>query len=414
MRRFRLTSFGLVLLGLAACKARDEAPVTAQREGSVADASASSVSYMPVAAQLATRNLGVKPGELVLVAGTPEHIRLLEDIALQVRKAGGWPVITVGSERLTRLSFDSIPAERDADVPQAELALAKTFPAMIALEGAQSDATLRHVAPERFEARAKAGQPIVAQINRLNRRIVFLGNGMFPTEERARQQGVTREELDRLFWEGVSVDPQAMAAAGEAVKAALRSGRTVRITSPAGTDLTLALAGNEPYFSDGAITAEDAKSGPQAQTVWLPAGEVYVRVAPGSANGTIVADRLTSEGEDIEGLRLDVKDGRVTSLSAAKGLERFKTRYDAASAGKDVITVLDIGVNPNMTIATDSKLRTFAPSGMVTVFVGNDTWAGGQNNASLNVPMFLTGAQVTIDGKPIVEAGKLVLVSTAM
>ena len=414
MRRPRLTSLGLVLLVITACKAREEAPVTAQREGSVADASESSMSYMPVAAQLATRNLGVKPGELVLVAGTPEHIRLLEDIAVQVRKAGGWPVITVGSDRLTRLSYDSIPAERDGDVPQGNLALAKAFPAAIALEGAQSDATLRHVPPERLEARAKAARPVLDQINRLNRRIVMLGNGMFPTEENARNQGLSREELDRQFWAGVSVDPQVMASAGEAVKAALRTGKTVRITSPAGTDLTLTLAGNQPYFSDGAITAEDAKSGPQAQTVWLPAGEVYVRVGAGSANGTIVADRLTFEGEEIEGLRLEVKDGRVTTVTAAKGLDRFKARFDAAGPGKDAITVLDIGVNPNMTIAADSKLRTFVPAGMVTVFVGNDTWAGGQNSASLNVPMFLTGAQVTIDGKAIVEGGKLVLANTAM
>jgi aminopeptidase len=414
MHRPCLTSLSVILLGLAACEAREEAPVTAQREGSVADASESSTNYMPVASQIATRNLGVKPGELVLVAGTPEHMRLLEDIAVQVRKAGGWPVITVGSERLTRLSFDSIPPERDADRPDVMVAMAKTFPAMIALEGAQSEATLRHVAPERFEARAKAARPVMAEVNRLNQRIVWLGNGMFPSEENARQQGMSREDLDRQFWAGVNVNPHAMAAAGQAVKAALRSGKTVRITSPAGTDLTLTLAGNEPYFSDGAITAEDAKSGPQAQTVWLPAGEVYVRVAPGSANGTLVADRLTSEGDVVEGLRLEVKDGRVTSLSAATGFDRFKARYDAASAGKDVITVLDIGVNPNMTIPDNSKLRTFVPAGMVTVFVGNDMWAGGQNNASLNVPMFLTGAQVTIDGKPIVEGGKLVLVNTAM
>lgn len=414
MRSPCLTSLGVIMLGLAACEAREEAPVTAQREGSVADANESSASYAAVAAQLATRNLGVKPGELVLVAGTSDQMRLLEDIAVQVRKAGGWPVITVGSERLTRLSFDSIPPERDADRPEADLALAKVFPAMMALEGAQSDATLRHVAPERFEARAKAAQPVAAQINRMNRRIVMLGNGMFPTEQNARNQGMSRDELDRQFWAGVNVDPQAMSVAGEAVRAALRTGKTVRITTPGGSDLSLTLAGAEPYFSDDAITAEDAKSGPQGQTVWLPAGEVYVRVAPGSANGTLVADRLTSEGEEIEGLRIEVKGGWVTSLSAAKGLDRFKARYDAASAGKDVITVLDIGVNPNMTVADDSKLRTFVPAGMVTVFLGNDMWAGGTNNASLNVPVFLTGAQVTIDGKPIIEGGKLVLASTAM
>ena len=104
-----LTSAALLTLVVGACTTREEAPVTAQREGSVADASESEKSYMPVAARIATRNLGVKPGEPVLIFGTPEHIRLLEDIAVQVRKAGGWPLITVSSERLAAalVRFDS-------------------------------------------------------------------------------------------------------------------------------------------------------------------------------------------------------------------------------------------------------------------------------------------------------------------
>jgi aminopeptidase len=413
MRRPCLTSVALILLGLAACKAREEAPVTAQREGSVADAE-STRSYMAVGAQIATRNLGVKPGEPVLLFGTAEYMNMLEDFAVQVRKAGGSPAIVVESERLTRLAFDSVPPERDADRPEAFLALAKAFPAMIILDRVQSEATLRHVPSERLEARAKAFQPLMEEINRLNRRQVYLGNDMFPTEDNARRHGMSREELDRLFWEGVNVDPSALAAAGEAVRAALRTGKAVRITNPTGTNLTLGLAGHTPYFSDGVITAEEAKIGAASQMVWLPAGEVYVRIAPGSANGTIVADRLTFEGDEIEGLRIEVKNGRVTNLSASKGLERFKARYDAASAGKDAITVLDIGVNPNITIPENSKLRTYTPAGMVTISLGNDTWAGGSNNATFGMPIVLSGAQLTVDGKPIVENGKLVMGTVAM
>lgn len=413
MRRPCLTGVALILLGLAACKAREEAPVTAQREGSVADATESTRSYMAVGAQIATRNLSVKPGEPVLVVGTPEYMQVLEDIAVQVQKAGGSPMIAVQSDRLMRLSYDSVPPARDADRPEAILALFKAFPAIIVLEGV-SEAAVRHVAAERIEARGKAWQSVAAEITRLNRRQVYLGNGMFPTEENARKHGMSREELDRMFWDGVRVDPTALAAAGEAVRAALRTGKTVRITSPAGTDLTLGLAGNPPYFSDGAITAEDAKSGAASQMVWLPAGEVYVRIASGSANGTIVTDRLTFEGDEIEGLRAEVNNGRVTSLTASKGIERLKARYDAAGEGKDAVSVLSIGVNPNITIAENSKLRTWMPAGMVTISIGGDTFAGGSNNASFGFPMFLTAAQVTVDGKPIVENGKLVLTTVAM
>ena len=414
MRRPCLTSVALILLGLAACKPREEAPVTAQREGSVADPAESTRSYMAVGAQIATRNLGVKPGEPVLLLGTPEYLQLLEDIAVQVRKAGGSPIIAVESERLTRLSYDSVPPERDADRPEAALALFKAFPAMILLDGAQSEATLRHVPPERLEARANAAQPVSAEIIRLNRRQVYLGNGMLPTEDNARRHGMSREELDRLFWDGVNVDAAALAAAGEAIRTALRTGKTVRVTSKAGTDVTLGLAGHVPYFSDGAITDEDRKSGALSQIVWLPAGEVYVRVAPGSVNGIIVADRLTFEGDEIEGLRAEVKNGRVTSLTASKGFERLKARYDASGAGKDAVTMISIGVNPNITIPENSKLRTWMPAGMITINVGNDVVAGGSNTASLAIPLFVTGAQVTVDGKPIVENGKLVVGTVAM
>lgn len=409
----RLTSVALIVLGLAACQAREEAPVTAQREGSVAEPTESARSYTAVGAQIATRNLGVKAGEPVLVLGTPEFMPLLEDIAVQVRKAGGSPMIAVESERFTRLSYDSVPPERDADRPEAILALYKAFPAMIVLDGAQSEATLRHVPPGRLEARAKAVQPLAAEIIRLNRRQVYLGNGMLPTDDNARRHGMSRDELDRLFWDGVNVDPGALAAAGEAIRTALRTGKTVRVTSQAGTDVTLGLAGHLPYFSDGAITDEDRKSGTLSQTVWLPAGEVYVRVAPGSVNGTIVADRLTFEGDEIEGLRVEVKNGRVASLTASKGLERLKARYDAASAGKDAVTVIDFGVNPNITIPENSKLRTWMPAGMVTITVGNDLYAGGSNNSTLAIPLFVTGAHVTVDGKPIIENGKLLVGTVA-
>ena len=285
---------------------------------------------------------------------------------------------------------------------------------MIFLDGAQSEATLRHVPPACVEARARAVQPVAAEIIRLNRRQVYLGNGMLPTADNARRHGMARDELDRLFWDGVNVDPAALAATGEAVRAALHKGKTVRVTNPNGTDVTLGLAGHLPYFSDGAITEDDRKSGTLSQTVWLPAGEVYVRLAPGSVNGIIVADRLTFEGDEIEGLRVEVKNGRVITLSAAKGLDRLKARYDAASGGKDAVTVIDIGVNPNITIPENSKLRTWMPAGMVTISVGNDLAMGGSNNSSLAIPLFITGARLTVDGKTMIENGKLVVGTVAM
>jgi leucyl aminopeptidase (aminopeptidase T) len=392
------------LLLVAACT--PPAPVP-DADAATAEAAPPAVALMPVADRLVTRNLGVKPGDHVLITGTPEHIELLEDLALQVRQEGGWPLITVESDRLARMRFDSVAEARDADAPSLALPLARTFPMVIALEGAGSADNLGHVSPARFAAIARAGESVTAQINRMPRKLLFLGNGLFPNEETARRHGMTLADLTELFWAGVNVDPDAMAAAGSAVRAALRTAREIQVTAPGGTDLTLSLVRGEPFFSDGAITDEDGSVGPVGFRAWLPAGEVYQRIAAGSANGTIVADRVAWEDAIIENLRVTVENGRVTSMTAASGMERLQATYDAAGAGRDAVAIFDIGVNTSMSLPPGSQLRNYAPAGMVTIFVGNDLFAGGSNTAAFAVPLFLTGATVTVDGTPVVENGTL-------
>jgi aminopeptidase len=47
------------------------------------------------------------------------------------------------------------------------------------------------------------------------------------------------------------------------------------------------------------------------------------------------------------------------------------------------------------------------PAGAVTVGTGVNTWAGGSNDVPYGQSVFLTGATVTLDGKPVIEGGTL-------
>ena len=49
------------------------------------------------------------------------------------------------------------------------------------------------------------------------------------------------------------------------------------------------------------------------------------------------------------------------------------------------------------------------PAGTVTVGVGNNTWAGGDNKSTYAYFVSLPGTTVTLDGKAVVEAGQLKL-----
>ena len=143
--------------------------------------------------------------------------------------------------------------------------------------------------------------------------------------------------------------------------------------------------------------------------VWLPAGELYAAPVLESVNGTVVVDRLLFQDTRIEGLRIDFVEGRVTSMSAHTGFDSLKRFYDAAGAGKELFSVLDVGINPNVEHVPGAWITSPVVAGMVTLGIGGNAWAGGDNDVSFGVPLYLPGSTLSVDGTRIIVDGKLAL-----
>ncbi len=94
-------------------------------------------------------------------------------------------------------------------------------------------------------------------------------------------------------------------------------------------------------------------------------------------------------------------------MTAKSGLEPLKAYYDAAGAGKDDFSVIDIGINPNVKLKPGSKFANWVPAGMLTVAIGNNAWAGGENKSLFSYQFFLPGCTVDVDGKTLVDKGNL-------
>jgi len=58
-------------------------------------------------------------------------------------------------------------------------------------------------------------------------------------------------------------------------------------------------------------------------------------------------------------------------------------------------------------IKPGSKLVAWMPAGMVTVGIGNNVWAGGENKNPYSLASFLPGSTLRVDGKVLVENGVL-------
>jgi leucyl aminopeptidase (aminopeptidase T) len=362
-----------------------------------------------LAHKLVTLCVDIKEGENVLVIGSVRDIELLENIAVHVRKVGAFPIISVGSDRLTRRMFVDVPEKFDAQKPELDAKLADIFNSIISVETGEVEGLLADISPERFAIRAKAYEEITKLFQDRKVRSVNLGNGLYPTETLAKRFKVSKKDLADIFWKGVNVDFKSLQTTGEAVRKSLENGKQIRITTSAGTDLTFEIQGRPINISDGVISEEDMNRGPGNYDVWLPAGEVYLTPITGTAEGKVVVEKHFSEGKVIEGLTLTFKAGKVVSITAKSGLERLKKVYDAANAGKEDFAFIDFGINSNVKIPSGSEMVAWMPAGMVTVGIGDNIWLGGENSVGYSLTLFLTGATVTVDGVAIITNGVLKL-----
>lgn len=312
-----------------------------------------------LAERLVKQSAGVKEGEVVLISSGPENMELLENIAVQVRKAGGFPLITVGSDRLSKRLYTDVPEKYDTQTDQLDLKLAEVVDVTIGVGRTGAEGLFADADPKRLAARAKAGEPITEAFVRNGVRSVEVGNGLYPQDWLAGRFGMTPEDLAKTFWGGVNVDYTDLQARGAQVSAALSAGNELHIKDAAGTDLKVRVQGRPYGVSDGIISAEDIKKGPAGLSVYLPAGEVYVTPVPGTAEGKVVRAIDFYQGMEINNLTMTFAAGKLTSLTGSgPGFEKMKAAYDAAGEGKDLFAVVDFGINPNVKLPSNSKAAT--------------------------------------------------------
>ena len=363
-----------------------------------------------LANRLVTQVAGVKEGEIVFVSGGVRDLELLENINTDVRKAGAFPLLTIGSDRMFKKYYEEVPEKYDSQPPELGLKLA-TLPAVaIGIDTNESDDVASGISPARLAAVGKAGEPVADLFLKRNVRQVNIGNGLYPTAYRAKQFGMAQDDLAKTFWEAVNADYSAIQTTGEKVKGQLSTGKEVHITNPNGTDLTVKIEGRPFFVSDGIISADDVKKGGPAVAVYIPAGEVFCAAVPGSATGKVVETQTFFQGKEVNNLTLTFAGGKLTEMTGSgPGYGDLKAAYDASGDGKELFAFVDFGINPNLHIWPASKVGNWIQSGMVTVGIGNNAWAGGDNKISYGLTNYLPGSTVTLDGKTVVENGVLKL-----
>jgi len=361
-----------------------------------------------LAQKIVNQCANIKEGEFVLIQGGVREMELLEDIAINVAKKGGYPLLTVGSDRLTRKFLTEVPEIYDSKPPELALKIYGFIDASIDIAYNEDPDLLADIPAERFAVISQAAAPATDLFVSRKIKQVGIGNGLYPTEARAKQFGITFKELSDIFWKGMNVDYKVLETTGNEMKKVFEAGNEVHITNPNGTDFKVNISGRKIIVLDGIMSDEDLKEGVTGAQVYLPAGEVALAPVPGTAEGKIVVPSDFGSGVEAKDITLIFQKGKLVSMTALSGIERLKEIYDAFAEGKEDFSSVDIGINPDVKIIPGSKLACWMPAGMITIGIGNNIFAGGDNKSIFGYNFHIPGSTLTVDGKVLVDGGALV------
>ncbi|MFB6252597.1 MAG: aminopeptidase [Halobellus sp.] len=203
--------------------------------------------------------------------------------------------------------------------------------------------------------------------------------------------GITED----VFTTGLDADYDTIAAHCRDVLPQVEDADEIRVTSPAGTDITFEPGGREWHADTGIVHEPGDFSN-------LPAGEVFV--SPANANGTYVVDgTMRPHGllEPGQQLRFEVEDGFVTEISDDEIREQVET--GAEEVGRDAYNLAELGIGTNVGVTelVGSVLLDEKAAGTVHIAIGDDAGIGGDTDAPLHLDGIVREPTVIADGEEV-------------
>lgn len=369
-------------------------------------AAASDPDYKKIADRIVNQSLEIKPGEYVVIAGTPAEIPIMKEVYIAVEKAGGEGEVQLflrdAEKRLTmELSADVLAMGSDRILTRMQ-----DRDAMVLMGSTQDPKLYADVPEEKLAALRKASENYMQAIEKSSYRHVYLGQaGGIPTKAYAKYWNAKYPEMISMFWRAVNTDSGSLRKISDALNEYLKSGSTIHVTSNSGTDLHFSLDSKPGWTNIGVASA--GKVGNSIKATFLPAGINGYCVDPDSANGKVVIPSSRFRGEVVHNLELDFKNGRITSIKADRQEKEIQRYFNSSGGDTGLFSYIQIGFNPNSKPMNNSDYYSSEMAGMVTLSTGDATIEGCDVKAPGAFNMRVAGADLKIGGDFIIQDGAL-------
>ena len=206
--------------------------------------------------------------------------------------------------------------------------------------------------------------------------------------------GILEDTMERTL----NADYQEIAQRSIKLAEVVSQGRRAKVTTPAGTDITINIEGRECHADTGLVHNPGDFSN-------LPAGEAYIAPVEGTANGIIVVDGAMV-GKVKKPIKIVVEDGFATQITGDRSAEELEKLLEPFGQPGRNIAELGIGTNHKAQIV-GSVLEDEKVMGTVHMALGDNKSMGGNVSVQSHLDGILLKPTLWIDDKKIMENGEL-------
>ncbi len=216
----------------------------------------------------------------------------------------------------------------------------------------------------------------------------------------ATMPGITKDTMIR----GLNADYYAIAERTKRVTEMLTAAKVARVTSEAGTDITIPIDGINAIASTGLFFEPGAFGN-------LPSGEAYMMPVEGASSGIFVVDGSMAGIGDLAGktpITVKVENGYAVEITGGPEADILKGKLEPL--GKAAYNAAELGVGTNDAakiignILEDEKVM-----GTVHIALGNNMSMGGTVDVPIHLDGIIKDPTVELDGKMIMDKGKLLV-----
>ena len=349
-------------------------------------------------------SIGVKPGQLVRLHGPTIAEPLIVELYRAVIAAGGFPHVRVSPDALDEIFYKNAnDAQLDHVSPIGKFEI-ETIDASIGVWADENTKSLTRCDPKRIARASAARKPIFEIFMKRAAEGKLKWNGtQFPCQAAAQDAEMSLAEYEDFVFSAGLLDQEDPVAAWKAVSEKqqkltdfLNGKSDYRVLTSNGTDIRMSVTGHKWINCDGHEN--------------FPDGEVFTGPVLDSVNGRVCFSfPAVHGGQEVHGVKLTFKDGKVVDASADKGQDFLFSMLDM-DAGSRFLGECAIGTNYNITRYTKNTLFDEKIGGTVHFALGAGyPETGNDNQSGLHWDMVVdlrTGGKIEIDGIVISQDGR--------